>query len=228
MVYALGLGVSIHAPRTGCDERRGRSSAPSTSFNSRTPHGVRLLIEIRSMIISGSFNSRTPHGVRPHYKLGQALRFKFQFTHPARGATWMGGEKKPVNLSFNSRTPHGVRPCLWCVARVVHWFQFTHPARGATLVRKKAPRNVGVSIHAPRTGCDKGNDHTECTPTSFNSRTPHGVRQALRNNYDTIYIVSIHAPRTGCDCRTPRQHKCCLVSIHAPRTGCDNTKSRTR
>ena len=127
------------------------------------------------------------------------LFVRFQFTHPARGATRLRHGRNGGTGRFNSRTPHGVRPCLWCVARVVHWFQFTHPARGATLVRKKAPRNVGVSIHAPRTGCDKGNDHTECTPTSFNSRTPHGVRQALRNNYDTIYIVSIHAPRTGCD-----------------------------
>ena len=34
--------VSIHAPREGCDSSAISASTPTTSFNSRTPGGVRL------------------------------------------------------------------------------------------------------------------------------------------------------------------------------------------
>ena len=81
-----GRWVSIHAPREGCD----KAWMDQVSTLSR-------------------FNSRTPRGVRPwesHYYLRGD---RFQFTHPARGATKL----------WPSTTGDGA-------------FQFTHPARGAT------------------------------------------------------------------------------------------------
>ena len=56
---------------------------------------------------------------------------RFQFTHPGRGAT-----------------VHGDASCG------EGRFQFTHPGRGATEERTRARSEVGVSIHAPREGCD--------------------------------------------------------------------------
>ena len=56
-----------------------------------------------------SFNSRTPGGVRPN---SGTLRFgsiEFQFTHPGRGATPLLFYTLPPYRSFNSRTPGGVR-----------------------------------------------------------------------------------------------------------------------
>ena len=78
---------------------------------------------------------------------------------------------------FNSRTPGGVRPL-----------------RGEVDAGK-----CGVSIHAPREGCDSfGYDFGGGMP-SFNSRTPGGVRHPGDILHDLPPKVSIHAPREGCD-----------------------------
>ena len=55
---------------------------------------------------------------------------------------------------FNSRTPGGVR-------------LVSQPVGGLTL---------GVSIHAPREGCDKRVRILRIQHSGFNSRTPGGVR----------------------------------------------------
>ena len=56
-------------------------------------------------------------------------------------------------------------------------FQSTHPARGATSALIKDGQNAGISIHAPREGCDQK------------------VLTVLR----VAVEISIHAPREGCD-----------------------------
>ena len=85
-----------------------------------------------SLFPLSSFNSRTPGGVRRGVRDKHTSLIVFQFTHPGRGATRadvhhfehparfnsrtpggvrlkrvMGGKK---TISFNSRTPGGVRP----------------------------------------------------------------------------------------------------------------------
>ena len=59
------------------------------------------------------------------------IRGGFQFTHPGRGATISEQEEMIIRL-----------------------FQFTHPGRGATQALGKVHKEVEVSIHAPREGCD--------------------------------------------------------------------------
>ena len=145
--------VSIHAPREGCDFQgcssleemrmfqfthpgRGATRASvtplrsSTSFNSRTPGGVRLHTRRRQRN-DRRFNSRTPGGVRRRSTEPSDQAEEFQFTHPGRGATT---EKRGK--------------------RTLKQFQFTHPGRGATQSDKTDDDNVRVSIHAPREGCD--------------------------------------------------------------------------
>ena len=56
----------------------------------------------------------------------------------------------------------------------------------------------GISIHAPREGCDYGG----------------------RDWYQSLSI-SIHAPREGCDVPAQVLADVVLISIHAPREGCD-------
>ena len=58
-------------------------------------------------------------------------------------------------------------------------FQFTHPGRGATT------RGLRQTPRA----------------SSFNSRTPGGVRQRYATLISAPDLVSIHAPREGCDSR---------------------------
>ena len=59
--------------------------------------------------------------------------------------------------------------------------------------------------------------------SSFNSRTPGGVRLLLEKIRPISVVVSIHAPREGCDEGLRlKAYKPQGVSIHAPREGCDN------
>ena len=123
--------VSIHAPRVGCDEYFGLATANGDKFQFTHPvwgATSSLLMLVRTQ---GGFNSRTPCGVRRLYRLC-----------------------RPAYQCFNSRTPCGVRP------------------KG----EKGDQGDKGVSIHAPRVGCD----HRACGTYSPSA-------------------VSIHAPRVGCD-----------------------------
>ena len=104
----LTRGVSIHAPREGCDWSTRLRSRRRSRFNSRTPGGVRLY-PLYPCDLRNCFNSRTPGGVRP-------------------------------------------LPALFVLPSPL--FQFTHPGRGATVVPLKCEALEGVSIHAPREGCD--------------------------------------------------------------------------
>ena len=58
-------GVSIHAPREGCDLTLAAVFVVPTGFNSRTPGGVRLVLH-RGEDEVQRFNSRTPGGVRQY------------------------------------------------------------------------------------------------------------------------------------------------------------------
>ena len=87
--------------------------------------------------------------------------------------------------------------------------------------RYRRARELCVSIHVPRVGCDQLEARTTITPVtfqfthlvwgatlvahglipscSFNSRTPCGVRLRLQTLSEGDKLVSIHAPRVGCD-----------------------------
>ena len=169
--------VSIHAPRAGCDFKeiddklnrnefqsthpaRGatcsatRRSTPATGFNPRTPRGVRRGISPSRARRTECFNPRTPRGVRRAQGAGASIACRFQSTHPARGATAATAHRPPPHGRFNPRTPRGVRPTERSRHDAIQPFQSTHPARGATLRGRQAYIRAGVSIHAPRAGCD--------------------------------------------------------------------------
>ena len=103
-------------------------------------------------------------------------------------------------MDFNPRTPCGVRR-----------FQ-----------RKHAARDVAISIHAPRVGCDWARRRSMSALMNFNPRTPCGVRRKGDSKRDSPGIISIHAPRVGCDLRRTLIVHLGGISIHAPRVGCDN------
>ena len=151
------------------------------------------------MIPIKRFNSRTPCGVRPNCTFGAWCCWRFQFTHPVRGATLRLMPLKVCRLvsihapragcdekievrevragCFNSRTPCGVRP----------------PRDGL--------RSWTISSFNSRTPCGV----RPYTDPSFKATSKfqftHPVRGATDTitSYDTIHTVSIHAPRAGCD-----------------------------
>ena len=107
-------------------------------------------------------------------------------------------------------------------------FQSTHPARGATglLPWPSFPLH-GISIHAPREGCDvrsfpqNGQNFTISIHAPREGCDVHGlVRQGLS-------AISIHAPREGCDPAALEDSSVVGISIHAPREGCDSSRRPT-
>ena len=175
-VNYLGSGFNSRTPG-GVRLDISWASLPVSRFNSRTPGGVRHQgTYYRPFVVS--FNSRTPGGVRRlditerlitrHVSIHapregcdsqdtpktSRTNNTFQFTHPGRGATYLRGRH-----------------------HCPHRFQFTHPGRGATGEIVFSPFRMPVSIHAPREGCDIFRISSFLLKSSFNSRTPGGVRQ---------------------------------------------------
>ena len=85
----------------------------------------------------------------------------------------------------------------------------------------------GISIHAPRVGCDDHPNRSGWPSRNFNPRTPCGVRPLVLHKYLHLRGISIHAPRVGCD-RVVRYiiRNAHIISIHAPRVGCDAVLTR--
>ena len=145
-------------PGRGATWRRALPSRRVRRFNSRTPGGVRQMptggkLEFRTVSIHAP-----REGCDTDYHMSVDQRVKFQFTHPGRGATFLMEDIKQGKE-----------------------FQFTHPGRGATVYSGADGREMRVSIHAPREGCDPRPSSCPCRRRSFNSRTPGGVRRRTQN-----------------------------------------------
>ena len=78
-------------------------------------------------------------------------------------------------------------------------FQSTLPVRGATRTRRRPPRRLFISIHAPREGSDRDTQRVQ-----------------LRR------VISIHALREGSDVGNQIHIWTYIISIHAPREGSDS------
>ena len=170
------MAVSIHAPRVGCDLKERDPDIKVTNVSIHAPRvGCDSATRTRTRS-RRSFNSRTPCGVRPSRSIHVTATREFQFTHPVWGATPADpntGGNQNVSIHaprvgcdaslaclassercFNSRTPCGVRLETGTGHGLVDVFQFTHPVWGATDLLADGLTELGVSIHAPRVGCD--------------------------------------------------------------------------
>ena len=183
-ISGLEYEVSIHAPREGCDYTPVMSTRPLRLFQFTHPGRGATPLEVQLM----------------------QANVEFQFTHPGRGATGRLQRPSVRHACFNSRTPGGVRHYPTAKEKLGEQFQFTHPGRGATETFSLRYAVCGVSIHAPREGCDKVQTLPLMLICSFNSRTPGGVRHSATCATCTRNSVSIHAPREGCDWNLIREH----------------------
>ena len=169
--------VSIHAPRVGCDSRRRARGGGQGCFNSRTPCGVRpkeATTEENSTMFQFThpvwgatffvstphagdkrFNSRTPCGVRQYQRRHHPLPTAVSIHAPRVGCDGEEAPNPAIFGGFNSRTPCGVRPPRRCSPPTyLNSFNSRTPCGvrpGLMLVQKNS---TGVSIHAPRVGCD--------------------------------------------------------------------------
>ena len=169
-------GISIHAPRAGCDKKLNARPQIMYDFNPRTPCGVRRenrCAESRIRPISihaprAGCDYRDPEGAAADARFqsthpvrgatnSASFRFMatvFQSTHPVRGATTSCSASCRTITYFNPRTPCGVRPRKTRRSIKEEIFQSTHPVRGATVAGIYPGDLRGISIHAPRAGCD--------------------------------------------------------------------------
>ena len=126
------MGVSIHAPRTGRDQRGLRSFAAQKRFNPRAPYGARHR-QAEPPNINHRFNPRAPYGARPQAGADMQQSFEFQSTRPVRGATpppaGTGNEAPHVSI----HAPRTGRDCRRLHRTLTSsMFQSTRPVRGAT------------------------------------------------------------------------------------------------
>ena len=145
--------ISIHAPRTGSDRRRGHG----------LPHGVISIHAPRTgsdPCTKGGgadpahFNPRSPHGER-HGACAVADTIKrFQSTLPARGATPpTPAATLPAIISIHApRTGSDGALGLDCLYQAI---SIHAPRTGSDLTVQHQRGDSRISIHAPRTGSDR-------------------------------------------------------------------------
>ena len=146
--------VSIHAPREGCDGAGCSLTAIPRVFQFTHPGRGATPRRVPIYSTARRFNSRTPGGVRLL----------------SRRSYWR-------RWCFNSRTPGGVRPLDLDFFQGNVVFQFTHPGRGATACRWSSPCLwLLFQFTHPGRGATGRCTARSTTASSFNSRTPGGVR----------------------------------------------------
>ena len=146
------------------------------------------------------FNPRTPRGARHATTRGKHFLFKFQSTHPSRGATiwWPVSWRTMIFQSTHpSRGATGGFPS-WRTAPTE--FQSTHPSRGATITGLGG--GLGTLDFNPRTprGARRGWGQSNDKQSRFQSTHPSRGATGDHGLFQLPFKISIHAPLAGRDC----------------------------
>ena len=147
--------ISIHAPREGCDTLPHTIFLSPGNFNPRTPRGVRLGVTDNHLRCGEDFNPRTPRGVRPG-GCRPRCRWAGDFNpRTPRGVRRLCLTSPFPSIYFNPRTPRGVRrrPRLATPATPSNFNPRTPRGVRHAIWLRGVPHQ-GISIHAPREGCD--------------------------------------------------------------------------
>ncbi len=217
----LTLGVSIHAPRAGRDEKCLIAINHSSGVSIHAPRAGRDTNEFTLRSSARSFNPRAPRGARRPARANRRAALLFQSTRPARGATGHERRAVPICGPFNPRAPRGARRCNVFGSYNGLMFQSTRPARGATSSGMGSLSGfTGFNPRAPR-GARLCARQMASVPILFQSTRPaRGATHSDRPER-TPKMVSIHAPRAGRDTGVMYIIPVEKVSIHAPRAGRD-------
>ena len=169
--------ISIHAPLTGCDFRRGIIPKRVGRFQSTHPlrdatgfywyeinrNEISIHAPLTGCDVCKSHNIFDVHCISIHA--------------PLTGCDITAIPRITASVNFNPRTPYGMRPSNWSNLKDF----------------------ITISIHAPLTGCDNSTVTFLFHLSDFNPRTPYGMRLEALTFVSTDTSISIHAPLTGCD-----------------------------
>ena len=231
------VSISIHAPRAGCDSSRSSSVLQTIrNFNPRTPCGVRQYGQYATAASQQDFNPRTPCGVRLRAAESNNQHRDISIHAPRAGCDLGQLSTSSPRSDFNPRTPCGVRPIAASASVRGFVFQSTHPVRGATrLIRTlsseafadfnpRTPCGVrlaekilhflrdGISIHAPRAGCDADRSRPGSSSANFNPRTPCGVRRQTCTTWFAPIFATLPNQMYVC------LHYTCFTTLFQPKT----------
>ena len=169
------LLISIHAPRTGSDQKRSSAQGFKSLFQSTLPaRGATGTPSSRAMC--AHFNPRSPHGERRRGALTIFVRSRFQSTLPARGATRhvaMGIQQ--ILISIHAPRTGSDRYSA-SVRRFSLPFQSTLPARGATWYPTAYYILILFQSTLPARGATPNTRFFTSYCVYFNPRSPHGER----------------------------------------------------
>jgi len=145
-------------------------------FNPRTPYGVRPLVQ-KWHCLPTNISIHAPRmGCDVEKVCAKFDNFFISIHAPRMGCDIPTSFVLPATPLFQSTHP------VWGATfydknnRDKSKFQSTHPVWGATFEDKNNSVSQGISIHAPRMGCDKSSRHRNNPHHHFNPRTPYGVR----------------------------------------------------
>ena len=126
--------ISIHAPRMGSDNHEtGHTLYLLLYFNPRSPHGERLVQELRDLV-QGDFNPRSPHGERRFNCDDTDLTLVISIHAPRMGSDSSSdtGAQSQQSRKFQSTLPAwGATKHVLSILSLME-FQSTLPAWGAT------------------------------------------------------------------------------------------------
>ena len=150
------LVISIHAPRTGSDTIFAIRHSARKLFQSTLPaRGATTALEqAQAQVVISIHAPRTGSDVPNFSSIWSTIGISIHA--PRTGSdSYVLRERRPRGY-FNPRSPHGERPKLVLNTILMKSFQSTLPARGATLLLALLSDGFCISIHAPRTGSDRG------------------------------------------------------------------------
>ena len=173
------------------------STKPISSFNPRTPCGVRLPVSLSSISptmfqSTHSLRSATDYLHRTYLAVGVSIHALLaECDPPLLNMIWLFSRFNPrtpcgvrlivnnMGITFNGfQSTHSLRSATLFneLAIAVAVFQSTHSLRSATRVLAQVQVNSEVSIHALLAECDPTWDRWLNLNRGFNPRTPCGVR----------------------------------------------------
>ena len=211
--------ISIHAPRTGSDEKCLRTGTTTLLFQSTLPARGATTPKNILRRITPYFNPRSPHGERPKHGSTRIPGEDISIHAPCTGSdTERDTLKQQLDISIHA------------------------PCTGSDIFICPCPLYKPISIHAPCTGSDATLPHAYRQPrfqstlpargatfhelvvvqfVKFQSTLPARGATSPADGWQLPARISIHAPCTGSDAQLVRADGHLTISIHAPCTGSD-------
>ena len=164
--------ISIHAPRTGSDERIYQHLTFTHGFQSTLPARGATSSTFADLLGSAHFNPRSPHGERRAGESRLRRADSISIHAPRTGSDRSGAGRTAVHLPISIHAPR----------------------TGSDIINNSTFETIKISIHAPRTGSDRESPAHGAGLHYFNPRSPHGERHAPHQRRPSAFDFNPRSP----------------------------------